>query len=246
MKNFFAILGGMGTLTTTNFLVELNKKHNPKKDQDFFNYILFNHAEIPDRTAYILDHSTPSPLPALIEDIEKINLLQPDFIVMPCNTAHYFIDDLKEATSIPIIDMIKETVKAIPFPAHSKKKIGLAVTQGTLESQLYQLELLSKGYEVILPDLIQQNKINQLIYTFIKEQGIINLLLYEEILEDFKLMGSDVTLLGCTELSLANSHDPLKRFPVIDAEKILIDKTFQLAQELKVRDNKALINSDIV
>lgn len=61
MKNFFAILGGMGTLATTNFLLELNSRHNPTKDQDFFNYILFNHAEIPDRTTFILDHSAPSP-----------------------------------------------------------------------------------------------------------------------------------------------------------------------------------------
>lgn len=120
MKNFFAILGGMGTLATTNFLVELNKRHTPTKDQDFFNYMLFNHAEIPDRTSYILDHSAPSPLPALLADIEQLNVLKPDFIVMPCNTAHYFINDLVNATSIPIINMIKETVATIP-PNTTKK-----------------------------------------------------------------------------------------------------------------------------
>lgn len=236
MKNFFAILGGMGTLATTNFLVELNKKHSPKKDQDFFNYILFNHAEVPDRTNYILDHSAVNPLPALIEDIEKINLLKPDFIVIPCNTAHYFIKDLKKATSIPIINMIKETIKAIPFTPQSKKKIGLATTEGTLTSQLYENELLSEGYEVVLPTAALQNKINHLIYNYIKEQSIVNFSLYEEILEDFKQLGNDFTLLGCTELSLANSRYPLKQFPVIDTEKILLDRTYQLAQELK---NKA-------
>lgn len=129
--------------------------------------------------------------------------------------------------------MIKETVKAIP--SNFNKKIGLAVSQGTLESQLYERELLAKGFEVILPDIVLQDKINQLIYTFIKEQAIMNLFLYEEILEEFHSMGSETTLLGCTELSLANSHDPLKRLPVIDAEKILLDRTFQLAQELKIR-----------
>lgn len=235
MKNFFAILGGMGTLATTNFLVELNNRHQPTKDQDFFNYVLFNHAEVPDRTTYILDHSAPNPLPVLLEDIEKINILKPEFIVMPCNTGHYFIEDLKKATSIPFINMIKETVKALPSTHHTKTKIGLAVTQGTLESQLYERELLFNGYEVVLPDTTLQRKINELIYTYIKEQSIINLFLYEEILEDFQQLGSDVTLLGCTELSLANSHDPLKRFPVIDAEKILLDRTFQLAQQLKIK-----------
>ena len=52
MKKFFGILGGMGTLATTNFLVEMNKRHFPENDQDYFNYILMNHADIPDRTEY--------------------------------------------------------------------------------------------------------------------------------------------------------------------------------------------------
>lgn len=233
MKNFFAILGGMGTLATTNFLVELNKKHTPTKDQDFFNYMLFNHAEIPDRTLYILDNSAPSPLPALLADIEQLNILKLDFIVIPCNTAHYFINDLINATSIPIINMIKETVATIP--SNTTKKIGLAVTQGTLDSQLYEQELIFNGHEVILPDATLQHKINELVYTYIKQQSIINHLLYQEILEEFQQLGSDITLLGCTELSLANSHDPLKKFPVIDAEEILLEKTYQLAQQLKLK-----------
>lgn len=109
------------------------------------------------------------------------------------------------------------------------------MTQGTLESQLYERELLFNGYEVILPDTTLQHKINELVYTYIKEQSIINLLLYEEILEEFQQMGSDVTLLGCTELSLANNQDSLKKFPVIDAEKILLERTYQLAQQLKMK-----------
>ncbi len=241
MENYFVILGGMGTLATTNFIMELNNRHRPTKDQDFFDYILFNHAEIPDRTAYILDHSVTSPLPAILEDIEKINQLNPEFIVIPCNTAHYFMEDFKKATSIPIIDMVHETVKAIPSMAHSKNskmKIGIAATQGTLESKLYQGELLSEGYELILPTRALQNKIDELIYSFVKKQGIMNLTLYEEILKEFKRLGNDVTLLGCTELSLINSHDPIKKYPVIDAEKILLDRTYERAQELKKKSKK--------
>ncbi len=241
MKDFFVIIGGMGTLATTNFIVELNKKHSPTKDQDFFNYILFNHAEIPDRTAYILDQTAPSPLPALLEDIEKINILNPEFIVIACNTAHYFMEELQNATSIPIINMIQETVKAIPSLSHyksTKKKVGLAGTEGTIANKLYQRELLSHGYEVILPTTDLQEKINRLIYYFVKEQGIINHTLYEEILEDFKQLGNDFTLLGCTELSLINSHDLIKKFPIIDSEKILLDQTYQLAQKLKMKSKK--------
>ncbi|MDD7044165.1 MAG: aspartate/glutamate racemase family protein, partial [Peptoniphilaceae bacterium] len=69
MKNFFVILGGMGTLATTNFLNDMNKIYRPESDQEYLNYLVFNHASIPDRTAYILDKSKENPFDYLKEDI---------------------------------------------------------------------------------------------------------------------------------------------------------------------------------
>jgi len=233
MKNFFAILGGMGTLATTNFLSELNKRHKPTKDQDFFNYILLNHADIPDRTAYILNVSEESPLPALLEDIHTLNTLKPEFIVLPCNTAHYFIEELQKNTTIPIINMIDETINALASRPKPVQKIGLAATEGTIASQLYEKKLNAAGFEVILPTTSLQQKINRLIYTCIKENGMINFPLYEEILLEFQQLGNEVTLLGCTELSLVNNLDEEKKFPVVDSEKTLLDRTYQLALQIK-------------
>lgn len=233
MKNFFAILGGMGTLATTNFLTELNKKHSPLKDQDFFNYLLLNHAEIPDRTSYILDSSSPNPLPTLLEDIRMLNTLEPEFIVMPCNTAHYFIEELQQATHIPFVNMIDETVKALSVMPGTVQKIGLAATEGMIASQIYEKKIIAAGFEVIVPGDALQQKINRLIYTEIKEHGLINLPLYQEILSDFDQLGNDLTLLGCTELSLVNSLDTEKAFPILDAEKVLLERTYQLAFQMK-------------
>lgn len=90
MENFFSILGGMGTLATESFVRILNRRTQTHKDQDYLNYVLFNHATVPDRTAYILDNTLENPVPYLMDDIEKQNLLKPNFIVLTCNTAHYF------------------------------------------------------------------------------------------------------------------------------------------------------------
>ena len=51
--------------------------------------------QFPDRTAYILDRSEENPMPFLLDDIEKQNLLRPNFIVLTCNTAHYFLKNYK-------------------------------------------------------------------------------------------------------------------------------------------------------
>lgn len=91
MQQFFTILGGMGTLATESYVRLLDKRTPIHRDQDYLNYLVVNHATVPDRTTWILDHSQPDPNEALIEDIKQQSLLNPAFFVLICNTAHYSI-----------------------------------------------------------------------------------------------------------------------------------------------------------
>lgn len=113
MENFFSILGGMGTMATESFVRLINHRTKATKDQEYLNYVLFNHATVPDRTAYILDRSEENPVPFLLDDIEKQNLLRPNFIVLTCNTAHYFFEELQAATDIPILHMPREAANEL-------------------------------------------------------------------------------------------------------------------------------------
>ena len=101
MKNFFAILGGMGSISTENFIHGLNKFCAAKDDQEFLNYILFNNASIPDRTNYILDKTADNPIPVLTQSLKMLDSLKPSFIVMPCNSAHVFFDVIKSNIKAP-------------------------------------------------------------------------------------------------------------------------------------------------
>ncbi|MDK8502001.1 amino acid racemase [Aerococcus sp. UMB1112A] len=220
MKHFFGIIGGMGTVATTNFLEEMNKLYRPESDQAYLNYILFNHATVPDRTAYILDHNQASPVEPLIEDIKQIESLGPDFLAIPCNTAHYFFDDLQAATDLPIINMLTLVEEALAD--HQGEKIGICATKGTSQSGLYHRTIERAGCQPLAPDEALQEKIMTLIYDQVKNQALADLSLYEEILSDFMDQGASAVILGCTEVSYVNSHDPKKAFPIIDAEKLLV------------------------
>ena len=76
MQKFFTIIGGMGTMATESYVHQLNLRTPAHADQEYLNYILVNHATVPDRTDYILDHSQPSPLPSLLEDIKQQSQLR--------------------------------------------------------------------------------------------------------------------------------------------------------------------------
>lgn len=227
MKNFFGIIGGMGTVATTNFLLEMNKRYQPDNDQDYLDYVLFNHASIPDRSTHILNPSEPDPSLSIIEDIKQLSKLGADFIAIPCNTAHYYFDQFETVTELPVLNMLKLAERKLST-SYQGQKIGLAATIGTVKSGLYQCVANKAGCQLITPDALLQEKITALIYRDVKDKGYANLTLYHEILDQFMHQGCAAVILGCTEVSYVYSHDSDSRYEVVDSEKLLIDEVIRL------------------
>lgn len=232
MEHFFTIIGGMGTSATETYLHQLNERTPATNDQEYLNYILVNHATVPDRTDYILDHSKPSPLPPLLTDFKQQAALKPDFFTLPCNTAHYFYDELTKATDIPILHMPREAVKWIGQNLPNAHRVGLISTEGTRADHIYDDEIKNAGYELVLPDDKIQQQTNELIYANVKEKNSVDRTLYHEILRQmFEEKDCDTVVLGCTELSLAQDREPYTKHPVTDSQSILVNKTIELAKK---------------
>lgn len=234
MKHFFSIIGGMGTIATESYVRLINHRVKIEKDQDYLNYILVNDAEVPDRTSYIMDHSKPNFFYDLKEDVLGQAQLKPDFMVMPCNTAHYFYDDLAALTDIPFLHMMRIAVHQFVDQYPDEKKIGLIATEGSIFDNLYEDEIHRAGREVEFGGPEIQPMVTELIYRDIKEKGEVDGDLYHEILrkmhDDY---GCNVVLLGCTELSLAQEKAPDHPYHVIDPQSILADVTIELALQIR-------------
>lgn len=227
MENFFTILGGMGTLATESFVHTLNRRTDAHRDQDYLNYIVVNHATIPDRTEFIKNPSLENPEEKLIEDIKIHSQLAPEFFVIPCNTAHYYFEEMQKSTKIPILHMPRIAVEAIGENFPTAKRIAVLATEGTILTGVYREELEAQGYEGVIPDEALQEKINRLIYQEVKENKNLNFELYHEILADVALkMDCEVTILGCTELSvLYETYDLAGEFNIIDAQAETVHRT---------------------
>lgn len=104
------ILGGLGPMATVYFYEMLTEHTRVSCDQEHINIIISSRATTPDRTAYILGKSKENPLPVMVEEAHRLVSAGADVIVLPCNTAHYFYDELSRATGVPIINIITETV----------------------------------------------------------------------------------------------------------------------------------------
>jgi len=230
MKKFFTIIGGMGTMATESYLHLLNARTPAHADQDYLNYILVNHATVPDRTAYILDHSQPNPLPSLLDDIRQQSQLGPAFFTLPCNTAHYFYDDLKAATDVPILHMPWETVNEIKRKYPNAKRIGITGTQGTITDKVYEDEVRAAGLTPVLPTPEIEAETMSLIYDHIKQKNEVDADLFHRFIREMiDEQHADVVVLGCSELSLAQEREPEKTYPIVDSQSVLVDRTIELA-----------------
>ena len=112
---FLGIIGGMGPNATINFLQKLNDFTPSNTEQEHVPYLLISTPEIPDRSSAILSENH-----ILIEKIRKmliknVKLLENkvSHIIMICNTAHYWEEDIKKSTLTPFISIIEETCKYI-------------------------------------------------------------------------------------------------------------------------------------
>lgn len=173
MKHFFSIIGGMGTIATESYVRLINHRVKITKDQDYLNYILVNDAQIPDRTAFIKDHTKPNFFYDLKDDILGQAKLGPDFMLMPCNTAHYFYDELAALTDIPFLHMMRIAVHNFVDNYPNEDKIGLIATEGSIYDHLYvdELERVGKKAELGGPEI--QPMVNELIYGNIKEKALL-------------------------------------------------------------------------
>ena len=234
MKNFFTIIGGMGTIATESFVRMVNHRIKITKDQDYLNYILVNDAQVPDRTTYIKDHSKPNFFNALRDDVLQQAPLKPDFFIMPCNTAHYFYDDLANLTDVPFLNMMRIAVHKFLADYPNEKKIGLIATEGSIYDHLYEDEIKQVGREAELGGPEIQPMVTELIYSNIKEKGVVDKELYHRILRTMHdQYGCNVILLGCTELSLAQEKAPDHPYNVIDPQVTIADVAIEL--ELQIR-----------
>ena len=235
MEDFFTVIGGMGTPATNSYIRLLTARTPAHQDQDYLNYILVNHATVPDRTSYILDHSQPSFYPALLADIKQQAALKPDFMVIICNTAHYFYRELAAAAGdIPLLHMPHVAVGTLAKRFPQAKKIGLIATAGTMTDHIYEREIEDAGYDVVLGNGPVQDQVTELIYRDIKEQNKVDATLYHTILREMiDEKGCDLVVLGCTELSLAQEKASDHEYPIIDPQSIIVDESIRLATAIR-------------
>lgn len=222
------VLGGLGPLATVYFMNTVIDMTDAHSDQEHISMIVMNHAAIPDRTDFILDSTKPNPLPMMIEDAKKLQEAGADFIVMPCNTAHFFYEQIQKNITVPMLNIIEETVKFASESTKAIKKLGILATKGTVSAGAYQNMCRKYGLDCAVPSLADEQSLMNIIYNQVKAGTKVNIDEFLKITENMKRDGCGAVVLGCTELSIINRDFSLNRADIIDSLTVLARRSIEL------------------
>lgn len=196
------IIGGMGPLATVHLFERIVLRTKAEKDQDHIRVLIDSNTNIQDRTKAILGIGE-SPVKELVNSAKILENSGADFLIMPCNTAHYFIDEIKKNINIPFINMPEETVKYTYDKYGKDALVGIMATDGTIKTKIYENYYAGLGIKTQVP-IKTQGKIMEFIYDVIKKGNYdAGTDLFFECVNELKDLGATAFLLGCTELSSA-------------------------------------------
>lgn len=215
------IVGGMGPFATLHFFQSILTLTPAKKDNEHLRILIDNNVKIPSRTRAIL-YNEEKPTKYIIDSINNLARIGADFAVIPCNSAHFFYDDVAPHISIPwlhIIDVVKKRI-------HAKNPLilgGYIVTREKLYSNFFKEAVYLNDEE------------NNFIYRIIEEIKITACLSKNHKERLYNLLATyktscDAIFLSCTELPIVIEDPVIHEIPVVNVNMLYAKATITYAK----------------
>src|ERR1044071_508945 len=225
MANFstIGILGGMGPEATNQLCALITALTPVKRDQDHIPVITYNNPQIPDRVGAVRGLSV-TPLPEMIRTARVLEEAGADMLLMPCNLAHFYLDDIQKAVRIPFLNMIEETVSFTVEHYPHCRKVGIIASTPTIECGIYDKAFRKHDRLLISPNKDEQEaKVMTAIYAPDGIKGGYKRkprALLMEVGRALVANGAEVIIAGCTEVSLVMKEKD-SPFVVIDPMEVI-------------------------
>jgi len=216
------IIGGVGPIATADFYTKLLHQVNAQSDFEYPRVVIDSDPRIPDRTLAVFGHG-PDPTSQLIDVGKRLEVNGVGVIGIPCNTAHAFYERVQAALTVPVVNMVAETARAIRMQYPAACHVGILATSGTRHSRVYDDTLTEFGLKPIhVSPTTQRECVMEAIYGvnglkagYHEEPRRQLLTACGEIAD-----AADVVVAGCTEIPIVLSNQEIG-VPLIDSSVVL-------------------------
>jgi len=206
------ILGGMGPEATLDCFAKIIKNTPAQRDQDHLRVIIDCNPKVPDRTSAILG-TGESPVDQMVKSGHALERAGADFIIIPCVSAHMFLDDFQRQIDRPVLSIFDAVVETIEKDFPAVNSVGLMATTGTVRGGLFQKRLSNASIDSLVPSQKDQERVMTAIYDIKsshpkRSRAAVSADLIN-VAETLIAAGAQGIIAGCTEIPLALNQDDL-------------------------------------
>ncbi len=218
------VIGGLGPETTAEFYLEVIFQCQKRDDKQRPLIVISSVPLLFEIERDLIESNTGKEryIPFLIEEAKRLEKSGVDFLVMPCNSLHVFINEIRSAVSIPVLSIVEETAKYLKKQGFGK--VGLISTSATVANNVYESKLRDEGIEYVTPDDLQRAKMDKIIQRLINGQHLNqDRELILEVVKGLSTQDVDSVALACTDLQLLLPSS--SEVPIFDTMKVLAEST---------------------
>lgn len=197
------IIGGLGPETTSEFYLKVIFGCQKQNTEQRPSIVI---ASVPllfeiERDLIATNTGKERYLPFLVNEAKRLEKSGVDFIVMPCNSLHVFIDQIRDAVSIPVLSIVEETIQYLKDK--SIGNVGLISTSATVANNVYEGQLVKNNLDFVVPNELQKAQMDKIIQRLIEGQHLnTDRDLILKVVDDLVNAGVDGVALACTDLQL--------------------------------------------
>lgn len=221
------VIGGLGPETTAEFYLEVIFQCQKQNDTQRPLIVI---SSVPllfeiERDLIATNTGKERYIPFLVEEAKRLEKTGVDFLVMPCNSLHVFIEEMRQAVNIPVLSIVEETVSYLN--QHNFRKVGLISTSATVANNVYETKFAENNITFVTPNDLQRAKLDKIIQQLIEGRQMNQ---YREVIlavvKELAAQGVDCVALACTDLQLLlpSSNEVV----IFDTMKVLAESTVRM------------------
>ncbi len=218
------IIGGLGPETTSEFYLDIvfscQERENTHRPA-----IIISSVPMPyniEEEAISKNKGIERFLPFLTAEAKRLEKAGAEIIVMPCNSLHVFINEIRGSVKTPVLSIVEETIKFLK--KNNLNRVGIVSTSATIQNRIYEDSFRQNGIAYETPNPLQQAKMGKFILNLVRgQQKNTDREELIKIIDSFGEKKVDCVILACTDLQLLIPKHP--KLKIYDTMKIFADAT---------------------
>ena len=217
------VLGGMGPEATVEFMRRVIQATPASDDEDHIRMVVDNNPKVPSRIKALIEGTGEDPGPVLATMAHGLAMAGADFIAMPCNTAHHYLPALRDAVSIPVLDMVGLTVARLEALDPRPRAIGVLASPAVRLTGLIESRCREAGLAIVYPEGADEKVVLDVIRAAkagsVKEELFVA---YRSAISGLAARGADTLVVACTELSVLGGLHRQDGPVIVDTLDVLV------------------------